>query len=997
MDSFYALKENNEDRGHTYQQSGSAESASLSLKDGLFKLEVDLHEFEPEDIDISVEGEQLTVTARKEIKRGKSSNFREFNEKFAIPSGVDVSKLSSEITGDGVLIITGPQVEDIVKDEDHKGDTDVSSSSEAKKVSSESHFEVEGGRGTTKRNEASNKTRRESVTKRVTEDGWEEEIYEEYEEEEVKKKSTTLVTASGAEGVRVPVSIAQGGLGGRETVEVVTSNQNMKMKDGKVLEVDNSSDRRTQSKEVIIPIVVEGQSPGGGNQQEKPRSPRPRVLPFHFPSINLPTLPMPLMPQNPFDMSMPSASDMMAQMQLQMQQQMAFAQMQMAQVHQANMVQMEQMMLGQQQSNMMALNYQQHHQSQQSQQSQQCQQYEQQQQHQEFLTGGYDTPNLTIEDMEDEDYYVPLKQIGQVENKSALSEATAMAKMKDEMFELVINIHGFEPEDVEIFCVDQSVFVKAKHITEQGFVNNVYEQKFNLPEDVETEKMSSGMSRDGILMIRVPRRESPSPDRVIPITREVKLEAVKKGLAHYMKYDVEISETSADQIKTELEEKQIKPLSVENQEDVVKAASAEVIEALTVGVSESSGAESGEQAGISSAIEFSRTATAVKIASAVQEYVAKLGHQIAGEAGVKAALDAALDIATQIGIKFAGDEAAELGAELGRVTGSQAGAVAGAEELAKMNMAEITEEKAEELRAMFEELGSRVGALAGEAAGKDCGLNIDPAPAIKEALTAAKEIAENAAYRVRDLLELLEEEARQIGSRAGELAGKSAGEKSGEKVALEKSVSAGLETARNIITAVMGPAGEVIAENTGGQLSQSVARKLGRDLGGSAGFAAGRIAGARAALEACRTETGKLSVASLTEEGLEQLMGRVREVAGLQAKEAATIAGEEAGSTIDLNLIVSEVVQAVKKASEEQAYEYSAFESLCADLAREAGEKTGKVSGANSGGQAGVEVAVKAAVTEALVECERVGQEIFGETGATVAKVDITSTLRLIN
>merc|ERR1719336_451074 len=200
----------------------------------------------------------------------------------------------------------------------------------------------------------------------------------------------------------------------------------------------------------------------------------------------------------------------------------------------------------QQQTNMMALNYQQ--QSQQGYQQQDC---------------SYDTPNLTIEDIDDDqDYYVPLKQIGKVDNKSALSEATAMAMMKDEMFELVINIHGFDPEDVEIFCVDQSVYVKAKHITEQGFVNNVYEQKFNLPEDVETEKMSSGMSRDGILMIRVPRRESPSPDRVIPITREVKLEAVKKGLAHYMKYDVEISETSSEQIKAEFEEKHIEPMKV---------------------------------------------------------------------------------------------------------------------------------------------------------------------------------------------------------------------------------------------------------------------------------------------------------------------------------------------------------------------------------------------------------------------------------------------------
>ena len=159
--------------------------------------------------------------------------------------------------------------------------------------------------------------------------------------------------------------------------------------------------------------------------------------------------------------------------------------------------------------------------------------------------------------------------------------------------------------------------------------------------------------------------------------------------------------------------------------------------------------------------------------------------------------------------------AGELGAELGRVTGSQAASVAGAEELAKMNMAEITEEKAQELRAMFEELGTRVGAEAGEAAGKDCGLNIDPSAAIREALLAAKEIAENAAYKVKEILDLVDDEARQIGSRVGEVSGKAAGEKSGESVAVSKSLAAGLETARNIITGVIGEGGKVIAENTG--------------------------------------------------------------------------------------------------------------------------------------------------------------------------------------
>ena len=37
VDSFLALKEANDDEGHTFQQSASAQSAQLSLKDGVFR------------------------------------------------------------------------------------------------------------------------------------------------------------------------------------------------------------------------------------------------------------------------------------------------------------------------------------------------------------------------------------------------------------------------------------------------------------------------------------------------------------------------------------------------------------------------------------------------------------------------------------------------------------------------------------------------------------------------------------------------------------------------------------------------------------------------------------------------------------------------------------------------------------------------------------------------------------------------------------------------
>ena len=55
------------------------------------------------------------------------------------------------------------------------------------------------------------------MIRRVTEDGWEEEVYEEYEE--VRVKSTTLVTAADSE------ERVAGGVTSKQTVESVTSDQ----------------------------------------------------------------------------------------------------------------------------------------------------------------------------------------------------------------------------------------------------------------------------------------------------------------------------------------------------------------------------------------------------------------------------------------------------------------------------------------------------------------------------------------------------------------------------------------------------------------------------------------------------------------------------------------------------------------------------------------------------------------------------------------------------
>ena len=45
-----------------------------------------------------------------------------------------------------------------------------------------------------------------------------------------------------------------------------------------------------------------------------------------------------------------------------------------------------------------------------------------------------------------------------------------MAKMKDDHYELVINIQKFTPEEVKVYLDGQAVIVMAKHETNDGFV-----------------------------------------------------------------------------------------------------------------------------------------------------------------------------------------------------------------------------------------------------------------------------------------------------------------------------------------------------------------------------------------------------------------------------------------------------------------------------------------------------------------------------------------------
>ena len=66
--------------------------------------------FDPEDIDIRVEGGKLIMVGEREIKRGNSFSKRMFNQKFDLPEGIDIDGISSEMArGGSKLLITAPQ------------------------------------------------------------------------------------------------------------------------------------------------------------------------------------------------------------------------------------------------------------------------------------------------------------------------------------------------------------------------------------------------------------------------------------------------------------------------------------------------------------------------------------------------------------------------------------------------------------------------------------------------------------------------------------------------------------------------------------------------------------------------------------------------------------------------------------------------------------------------------------------------------------------------
>ncbi len=92
---------------------------------------------------------------------------------------------------------------------------------------------------------------------------------------------------------------------------------------------------------------------------------------------------------------------------------------------------------------------------------------------------------------------------------------------KSDKFEVKLDVIHFRPEEITVKTVDKDLIVEGKHgerRDENGFVSRQFTRRYEMPEDIDLERMTSSLSADGKLSIEAPIKQSLPKERVIPIT-----------------------------------------------------------------------------------------------------------------------------------------------------------------------------------------------------------------------------------------------------------------------------------------------------------------------------------------------------------------------------------------------------------------------------------------------------------------------------------------------
>ncbi|KAG7206743.1 hypothetical protein KM043_000668 [Ampulex compressa] len=96
-------------------------ASTITADKDTFKVILDVQQFKPEEIDVKVADRYIIVEAKHEEKRDEHGFIsRQFVRKYLLPEQVDIEKVTSNISSDGVLTIAAPLKEELEKRNERK-------------------------------------------------------------------------------------------------------------------------------------------------------------------------------------------------------------------------------------------------------------------------------------------------------------------------------------------------------------------------------------------------------------------------------------------------------------------------------------------------------------------------------------------------------------------------------------------------------------------------------------------------------------------------------------------------------------------------------------------------------------------------------------------------------------------------------------------------------------------------------------------------------------
>ncbi|XP_055625547.1 protein lethal(2)essential for life-like [Toxorhynchites rutilus septentrionalis] len=114
-------------------------------------------------------------------------------------------------------------------------------------------------------------------------------------------------------------------------------------------------------------------------------------------------------------------------------------------------------------------------------------------------------------------YYRPWRTL------QSQQDTGSVVDLDSNQFQINLDVQQFQPDELSVKTVDDTVVVEGKHEEKQdehGYVSRHFVRKYVLPADHDAKEVSSSLSSDGVLTVRAPKKTvaSPSNQRIVPIT-----------------------------------------------------------------------------------------------------------------------------------------------------------------------------------------------------------------------------------------------------------------------------------------------------------------------------------------------------------------------------------------------------------------------------------------------------------------------------------------------